>query len=67
MKNYQLIKLGVKTAVLVTVAGAVSGCFGPTYGTGKTAVHILLMTSVIPCRLAERIKQELNMRRVQQL
>lgn len=37
MKSHQLIKFGVRTSVLVTVAAAVSGCFGPTYGTGKTA------------------------------
>lgn len=37
MKTHQLIKLGVRTSVLVAVAAAVSGCFGPTYGTGKTA------------------------------
>lgn len=37
MKIDKRAKFGIKTAVLVALAGAVSGCFGPTYGTGKTA------------------------------
>lgn len=37
MKIDKKLKFGVKTAVLVGLAGAVSGCFGPTYGTGKTS------------------------------
>lgn len=36
MKTHQLIKFGVRTSVLVALSVAVSGCFGPTYGTGKT-------------------------------
>jgi len=37
MKTHQMIKFGVKATILAVLAGAVSGCFGPTYGTGKTS------------------------------
>ncbi|MEM8541777.1 MAG: hypothetical protein AAGF25_12555, partial [Pseudomonadota bacterium] len=37
MKFDDKMKSGVKLALIVGLAGAVSGCFGPTYGTGKTS------------------------------
>ncbi len=32
-----MIRIGTKTVVMAALLGAVAGCFGPTYGTGKTA------------------------------
>ena len=37
MKINEKIKFGAKCATVVVLAGTVAGCFGPTYGTGKTA------------------------------